>query len=88
MATVSVSSLLSTEIVPENYNRNAVVITNTDITANLYIAFGEDATAGHAFIPPEGNLTFAGDRIAKCAINGLSSLGTIDVNYSTLNAGT
>ena len=87
MAAVTVPDDDTIEIVPENFQRTVLLITNTHATSNLYIAFGEDATAVHAYIPPQGNLTLAGDRIPKCAINGTSSSGDIEAHYSQLAAG-
>ena len=87
MAAVNVSATVSTEIVGADYQRTLILITNTHATSNLHIAFGEAATTGHAYITAGGNMTLAGDRIAKCAINGFSSSGTIVANYSKLSAG-
>ena len=87
MAAVTVPDSASTQIVPANYQRTALLITNTHVSSNLHVAFGENATTNHAYIPPAGNMTFAGDRIAKCTINGISSSGNITVKYSQLAAG-
>jgi len=88
MPAVSVSSSTSTEIVPVDYTRTLVVLTNTDASANCYINFGAAATSGEAYIGPGGNMTIsAGDSRCRCAINGLSSSGTITINYSKLSVG-
>lgn len=86
MPAVSVSAVTSTEIVPVDYNRTLVVITNSDSTANCHINFGAAATTNEAYIAPGGNMTI-GDSRCKAAINGLSSSGTITVKYSKLSAG-
>jgi len=88
MPAITVSDATSTEIVSANYQRTVLVITNTHSSSNLYVAFGEDATSDHAYIPPTGNMTLAGDRIPKSTVNGLSSSGDITANYSQLAAGT
>lgn len=85
MPAVSVSAVSSTEIVAADGIRNCVVITNPDTAANCHIAFGSAATTNDAFIAPGGNMTLAGDRIWKGAINGLSSSGTITIKYSKAN---
>lgn len=88
MPAVNVSATTSTEIVPVDYTRTLVVLTNTDATAKCYINFGAAATSGEAYIAAGGNMTIsAGDSRCRCAINGLSSSGTITVNYSKLSAG-
>ena len=87
MALVTVPDDASTQIVAADYQRTVLVISNSHATSNLYIAFGEDATDEHAFIPALGNMTLAGDRIPKCLINGLSSSGNISALYSQLSAG-
>ena len=87
MAAVTVPDSASTQIVAANYQRTALVITNTHATSNLHIAFGDTATTDHAYIPAGGNMTFAGDRIAKCQVNGISSSGDITAKYSQLSAG-
>lgn len=87
MAAVTVSAVTSTEIVAADYQRTVLVISNSHATSNLHIAFGEDATDEHAYIPAQGNMTLAGDRIAKCVINGLSSAGNLEAFYSQLSAG-
>lgn len=86
MPAVNVSDSTSTLIVAENYNRTLVLITNTDDTDYLHIAFGAAATTNEGFIAPLGNMTLTGER-CKCAINGISSSGTIVAKYSMLNAG-
>lgn len=86
MPSVSVSATTSTEIVPVDYYRTLVVITNSDASANCYINFGAAATSNEAYIAPGGNMTI-GDSRCKAAINGLSSSGTITVKYSKLSAG-
>ena len=86
MPAVSVSAVTSTEIVPVDYNRTLVVITNADTVSNLHINFGAAASANEAFIGPLGNMTL-GDSRCKAAINGLSSSGTITAKYSNLSAG-
>lgn len=86
MPAVSVSAVTSTEIVPVDYSRTLVVVTNSDATANLHINFGASATTNEAYISPGGNMTI-GDSRCKAAINGLSSSGTITVKYSKLSAG-
>jgi len=88
MPAVSVSAVTSTEIVPIDYNRTVLVISNTDASAKCHLSFGGTATTNDAYIPAGGNLTLAGDRIFKGAINGLSSSGTITVNYSKASPGT
>ena len=87
MAAVTVSAVDSTEIVGVDYQRTVLVISNSHVTSYLHIAFGEDATDEHAYIPPQGNMTLAGDRIPKCAVNGLSSAGNLEAFYSKLSAG-
>ena len=87
MPAVTVSDATSTEIVGEDYQRTCVVISNSHASSNLHISFGVDATTDDAYIAPGGNMTLAGDRIAKCAINGLSSSGTIVAKFSKLSAG-
>ena len=62
------------------------MITNADASANLHISFGGTASTNEGFVSPLGNLTVTGER-CKCAINGLSSSGTITAKYSALNAG-
>jgi hypothetical protein len=86
MPAVSVSASVSTEIVPIDYSRTLVVITNADTSANIHIAFGISATTNDAYIAPGGNMTI-GDSRCKCAINGISSSGTITAKYSKLSAG-
>lgn len=86
MPAVSVSSAASTTIVPVDYNRTIVVITNTDTSALLHINFGASATTNEAYIGPGGNMTI-GDSRCKAAINGIASTGTITAKYSTLSAG-
>lgn len=86
MPAVSVSATTSTEIVPVDYTRTLVVITNADATANLHINFGVSASTNEAYIAPGGNMTI-GDSRCKAAINGLSSVGTITAKYSKLSAG-
>lgn len=81
MPSVSVSAVTSTEIVPADGTRDMVVISNTDATAKLYVAFGIVANSSAAYIPAGGNMTISGVRW-KGAINGLSSSGTITANYS------
>jgi hypothetical protein len=87
MPAVSVSPSVSTEIVPEDYGRTCVVITNTHSSSNLHISFQEAATTDHAYIGPLGNMTLAGDGVPKCKINGISSSGAITANYSKLSSG-
>lgn len=87
MPAVTVSATTSTEIVPADYSRVLVVITNTHATSKLYVAFGSDATANDAYIAAGGNMTLAGDRIFKGAINGLSSSGNLTAQYSKSSAG-
>jgi hypothetical protein len=87
MAAVTVPDSASTLIITANYQRTALVVSNTHSTSNLHIAFGEAATTDHAYVPAGGNMTFAGDRIAKCAIYGISSSGDITAKYSQLAAG-
>jgi len=84
MPAVTVSSSTSTEIVPVDYARSIVVITNDDGSANLHISFGGTASTNEAYISPKGNMTVADERV-KCAINGLSSSGSITAKYSTLS---
>lgn len=86
MPAVSVSAVTSTEIVPVDYDRTLVVVTNSDTAANLHINFGAAATTSEAYIAPGGNMTI-GDSRCKAAINGLSSSGTITAKYSKLSAG-
>ena len=86
MPAVSVSATTSTEIVPVDYTRTLVVITNSDNAANIHIAFGVDATTNDAYIAPGGNMTI-GDSRCKAAINGISSSGTVTAKYSKLSAG-
>lgn len=86
MPAVSVLATTSTQIVPESFYRTLVLITNSDATANLHIAFGSTASTNEGFISPLGNMTLTGER-CKCAINGISSSGTITAKYSVLNAG-
>jgi hypothetical protein len=86
MPAVSVSASVSTEIVPVDYARTLVVITNSDTAANIHIAFGIAATTNDAYIAPGGNMTI-GDSRCKAAINGLSSSGTVTAKYSKLSAG-
>lgn len=86
MPAVSVSAASSTIIVPVDYNRTLVVVTNADASANLHINFGAAASTDEAFIGPLGNMTI-GDSRCKAAINGISSSGTITAKYSTLSAG-
>ncbi len=86
MPAVSVSATTSTEIVPIDYQRTLVMISNTDSAANLHINFGASATTNEAYISPGGNMTI-GDSRCKAAINGLSSSGTITAKYSKLSAG-
>jgi len=86
MPAVTVSAVTSTEIVAVDYYRTLVVITNADATANLHINFGAAASTNEAYIAPGGNMTI-GDSRAKCAINGLSSSGSITAKYSKLSAG-
>jgi len=87
MPAVVVSDATSTQIVAEDFQRTLVLISNSHATSKLHIAFGETATTDHAYVAAGGNMTLAGDRIAKCAINGLSSSGNITANYSKLSAG-
>lgn len=86
MPAVNVSAVTSTEIVPIDYSRTLVVITNADTAANIHIAFGVAATTNDAYISPGGNMTI-GDSRCKTAINGISSSGTIVAKYSKLSAG-
>lgn len=86
MPAVSVLATTSTEIVPVDYQRRLVLITNSDATAKCHIAFGTAATTNDAYIAAGGNMTLTGD-VYKGAINGLSSSGTITVNYSKSSAG-
>jgi hypothetical protein len=86
MPAVNVLDSASTEIVPVDYNRTLVVITNTDGSAKCHVSFGEDATTSHAYIGPGGNMTI-GDSRCKSAINGISSSGTLVAKYSKLSAG-
>lgn len=86
MPAVTISAVTSTEIVPIDYNRTLVVITNADASANLHINFGADATTNEAYIAAGGNMTI-GDSRCKAAINGLSSSGSITAKYSKLSAG-
>ena len=88
MPAVSVLDSASTEIVAVDYYRNIVLITNSHATSKLHIAFGAAATTNDAYIPAGGNMTLAGDRIFKGAINGISSSGTITANYSKVSPGT
>lgn len=83
MPAVVVSATVSTEIVAEDFKRSLVLLTNSDSTANLHISFGIVATTSDAFISPLGNMTVTGD-MCKCAINGLSSSGSITAKYSKL----
>lgn len=89
MPSVSVSAVTSTTIVAADYYRTLVVITNSEASggANLHISFGGTATTNDAYISPGGNMTIGDDRV-KCAINGLSSSGTITAKYSKLSPGT
>lgn len=87
MPAVNVSAVTSTEIVPENYNRTLLALTNSDSSANLHITFGTTASTDDAFIPPLGNMTISGDTRCRCAINGISSSGTIVAKYSQLAMG-
>lgn len=86
MPSVNVSTSVSTEIVPVDYKRTLVVISNADSAANLHIAFGVDATTDDAYIAPGGNMTIGAERV-KVAINGISSSGTIVAKYSKLSMG-
>jgi len=86
MPAVNVSAVSSTEIVPVDYNRTLVVITNADASSNIHINFGAAATTNEAYIAPGGNMTI-GDSRCKAAINGLSSSGTVTAKYSKLSAG-
>lgn len=86
MPAVTVSATTSTEIVPVDYSRTLVVITNADTAANLHINFGASASTNEAYIAPGGNMTI-GDSRCKAAINGLSSSGSITAKYSKLSAG-
>lgn len=86
MPAVSVLASSSTEIVPIDFNRTLIVITNSDTAANCHIAFGIAATTNDAYIAPGGNMTI-GDSRCKAAINGISSSGTITIKYSKLSAG-
>ena len=86
MPAVNVSSASSTEIVPVDYNRTLVVVTNSDSSINIHIAFGEAATTNHAYIAPGGNMTI-GDSRCKAAINGIGASGTPIAKYSKLSAG-
>jgi len=88
MASVTVPDSASTVIVAENFQRTLLLITNTHSSSNLHISFGEDATTDHAFIPPNGNMSLAGDRIPKCAVKGISSSGNITAKYTHLAPGT
>jgi len=85
---VTVSPTDSTVIVAADYNRTALVISNADSSANCHISFGGVATTNDAYIAPGGNMTLAGDRIWKGAINGLSSSGSITIKYSSASPGT
>ena len=89
MPSVSVSAVTSTEIVPADYYRKLVVITNAEASggANLHFSFGGVATTNDAYISPGGNMTIGDDRV-KRAINGLSSSGTITAKYTKLSPGT
>jgi len=87
MPAISVSAVTSTQIAPADYDRSLIVITNTDSAAKCYINFGGTASSGDAYISPGGNMTIAGDGLWKGAINGLSSSGTITVNYSKASPG-
>ena len=86
MPAVSVSSASSTEIVPVDYYRTLVVITNSDSAINIHIAFGEPATTSHAYISPGGNMTI-GDSRCRSAINGIGASGTPVAKFSKLSAG-
>lgn len=86
MPAVSVLATTSTEIVPVDYNRSLVFIVNTDTAANIHINFGIPVTTNEAYLSPGGNMTLTGER-AKCAINGISSSGTVIAKYSKLSAG-
>lgn len=86
MPAVSVSSVNSTQIVPADYDRTLLVITNTDLSAKCHINFASAASTSEAYIAPGGSLTI-GEGRCKTAINGLSSSGTITINYSNLSAG-
>ena len=84
MPAVNVSATVSTKIVPEDFYRTLVVITNADASAKLHINFGAEASTSEAYISPGGNMTI-GDSKCKSAINGISSSGTIVVKYSKLS---
>ena len=84
MPAVTVSSSTSTEIVPVDYYRSIVVVTNSDSAINIHIAFGVSATTNDAFISPLGNMTLTGER-AKCAINGIGASGSPVAKYSKLS---
>ena len=86
MPAVNVSSSTSTEIIPVDYQRTLVLITNSDSAINIHIAFGEAATTSHAYIAPGGNMTI-GDSRCKAAINGIGASGTPVAKYSKLSAG-
>lgn len=88
MPAVSVSAVTSTMIVDANYSRTALVISNSDSSANCHIGFGVTVTTNDAYIPPGGNMTLAGERIFLGKINGLSSSGSITVKYSQAAPGT
>lgn len=87
MPAVNVSPTTSTTIVAADYKRTMLVITNADSVANIHLSFGGTATTNDAFIPPQGNMTIAGDRIWKGAINGISSSGTVIAKYSAGSPG-
>lgn len=88
MPAVTVSAVTSTEIVPVDYSRTVVIITNTAASggANLHLNFGAAATTDEAYLAPGGTLTI-GDSRCKSAINGLSSSGNLTAKYSKLSAG-
>lgn len=88
MPAVSVLDSVSTEILAADYQRTIAVITNSHATSNLHISLGGTATTNDAYISPNGNMTIAGDRIFKGAINGISSSGTITAKYSKVSPGT
>lgn len=88
MPAVSVSAVTSTQIVAADYDRSILVITNTDGSANLHINFGATASTNESYIPPGGNMTISvPDNRVKCAVNGLSSSGTITAKYSKFSPG-
>lgn len=82
MPAVSIPDSASTELVPTDYNRCLVVISNSHATSNLHISFGGTATTNDGYIAAGGNMTLGGDGIFKGPINAISSSGTITAKYS------